>query len=314
MKFIISHDIDHLTTWEHWNDLILPKAMVRGKLEMLKGRISIREYFMRCSELFNNKMNYIGELIEFDKEHSVPSTFFMAVEKGLGLNYSAGKAKPYMKKILESGLELGVHGMCFDAEKGIRDEHKKFIDHAGNVPAGIRMHYMRMNEHTLRFLSDAGYAYDSSEYAVKNPYKAGNLWEFPVCLMDSYEVYNKPYLNLEQLKEQAVSRIREAEAAGINYFTVIFHDRYFTKRYSLFLEWYVWLIRWIREERLGRILEIKAGFNHSSDMDVQKPINWKRMVKFNGEYGCLGDLGMHPCHMPLKAGWKPRTVRARVSS
>ena len=52
------------------------------------------------------------------------------------------------------------------------------------------------------------------------------------------------------------------------------------------------LIRWIREERFGRILEIRAGFNHSSDMDVNKPINWKRKAAINGEYGCLGDLGM----------------------
>ncbi len=26
-----------------------------------------------------------------------------------------------------------------------------------------------------------------------------------------------------------------------------------------------------------------------------KPINWKRMIEFNGEYGCMGDLGMHAC-------------------
>jgi predicted dehydrogenase len=43
------------------------------------------------------------------------------------------------------------------------------------------------------------------------------------------------------------------------------------------------LIRWIREERFGRILELKAGFCHSSDMDVNKPLNWKRIAAVNGE-------------------------------
>ena len=72
------------------------------------------------------------------------------------------------------------------------------------------------------------------------------------------------------------------------------------------------LIRWIREERLGRILEIKAGFNHSSDMDVQKPINWKRRAAVNGAYGCLGDLGIHTQHVPFRLGFIPRNVCAKL--
>ena len=38
------------------------------------------------------------------------------------------------------------------------------------------------------------------------------------------------------------------------------------------------------------------------------------MVEFNGEYGCLGDLGMHVCHLPFRAGWIPRNVRAILSN
>jgi predicted dehydrogenase len=63
----------------------------------------------------------------------------------------------------------------------------------------------------------------------------------------------------------------------------------------------------------GRIIEVNCGFLHSSDLDPNKPINWKRMVELNGAYGCLGDLGMHTCHVPFRAGWWPRNVRAIVS-
>ncbi|MGD0128260.1 MAG: Gfo/Idh/MocA family oxidoreductase [Terriglobia bacterium] len=63
----------------------------------------------------------------------------------------------------------------------------------------------------------------------------------------------------------------------------------------------------------GQIIEVNSGFLHSSDLDPQKPINWKRQVEFNGEYGCLGDLGMHPCHVPFRAGWRPLNVRAILS-
>jgi predicted dehydrogenase len=67
------------------------------------------------------------------------------------------------------------------------------------------------------------------------------------------------------------------------------------------------------QARFGRIIEVNTGFLHSSDLDPNKPLNWKRRVEFNGEYGCLGDLGMHACHVPLRAGWRPRNVRAILS-
>lgn len=60
----------------------------------------------------------------------------------------------------------------------------------------------------------------------------------------------------------------------------------------------------------GRVLAVNTSFLHSSDLNVNKPINWKRMVEHNGVYGVMGDLGMHACHVPLRAGWKPRTVSA----
>jgi predicted dehydrogenase len=69
----------------------------------------------------------------------------------------------------------------------------------------------------------------------------------------------------------------------------------------------------IERNAFGRVIEVNAGFLHSSDLDPQKPINWKRMVEFNGEYGCMGDLGMHVCLMPFRAGWSPKNVRAILS-
>jgi len=73
------------------------------------------------------------------------------------------------------------------------------------------------------------------------------------------------------------------------------------------------LIGYINENRFGQIIEVSAGLLHSSDLDPNKKINWKRMVDVNGEYGCMGDLGMHPLHIPLRAGWMPSNVRALLS-
>jgi predicted dehydrogenase len=70
----------------------------------------------------------------------------------------------------------------------------------------------------------------------------------------------------------------------------------------------------IERNAFGRIIEVTSGILHSSDLDPNKPINWKRQVEFNGEYGVMGDLGLHVCHVPFRAGWIPRDVRAVLSN
>lgn len=69
----------------------------------------------------------------------------------------------------------------------------------------------------------------------------------------------------------------------------------------------------ILENPWGRIIEVHSGYLHSSDLNFQKPINWKRMTEFNGEYGCLSDLGMHAMHIPIRARWIPKKVFATLS-
>lgn len=68
------------------------------------------------------------------------------------------------------------------------------------------------------------------------------------------------------------------------------------------------MIRWVREERLGQIIEIRAGL-----LDLSKPINWKRRIATNGEYGCLSDLGIHTQHVPFRLGFIPSRVYAQLS-
>jgi predicted dehydrogenase len=73
------------------------------------------------------------------------------------------------------------------------------------------------------------------------------------------------------------------------------------------------LWQWAQEGRFGQIIEVEAGLWHSSDLDPRKPINWKRRIATCGEYGCMGDLGMHVVHLPFRLGWRPRDVRALLS-
>jgi predicted dehydrogenase len=68
----------------------------------------------------------------------------------------------------------------------------------------------------------------------------------------------------------------------------------------------------VRAGACGRIIEVRSGFLHASDIDPQKPINWKRQAKFCGDPGVMNDLGMHAVHVPLRLGWKPTQLYARL--
>ena len=72
------------------------------------------------------------------------------------------------------------------------------------------------------------------------------------------------------------------------------------------------VIDFVNSGAVGDIIEVESAFLHSSDINPDKVINWKRMIDVNGEYGCMGDLGMHVCHVPLRMGWKPETVHASL--
>ena len=73
------------------------------------------------------------------------------------------------------------------------------------------------------------------------------------------------------------------------------------------------IVKLASEGAFGKVLEVRAKFLHSSDLDPTKPMSWKRMTASNGEYGCMSDLGLHVLHLPLRFGWSPRNVRALLT-
>jgi predicted dehydrogenase len=72
------------------------------------------------------------------------------------------------------------------------------------------------------------------------------------------------------------------------------------------------VVQTVKLGKLGRVLEVVSGFHHSSDLDATKAANWKRFSRTCGEIGVLGDLGMHACHLPLRFGWKPKSLFAQL--
>ena len=74
------------------------------------------------------------------------------------------------------------------------------------------------------------------------------------------------------------------------------------------------VVEYVEAGKPGQVIEIRSGFRHSSDLNFQKPINWKRMVKYCGNIGVMGDLGMHAVHLPFRLGFNPISVYADLQN
>lgn len=254
MKAIISHDIDHITVWEHLTrDTILPKFVVRANIELFMGKISLTEYLNRAGDFFRNKWQCIDELIAFNKSQGVPSSFFIGVQNGVGLSYSNRMAVYWIKRMISEGCEVNVHGIEFESFEAIKKEYDIFQQLSGRENFGIRMHYVRNNSDTFTNMAKSGYTFDSTESAFRNPYKIGNMWEFPFQVMDGWVIEKGrrwQTQNLSQAIENTKQLIGKAQQEKLLYLGVDFHDRYFSSSFQTWMDWYTWIISYLKENRI----------------------------------------------------------------
>lgn len=250
MKVIVSHDVDHITCFEHRKDLILPKFFIRNLVETFNGTIPFSEMMLRSAVVFKNQWQRINEVMEFDRKQGIPSTFFVAVNQGQMLAYSLENATYWIKRIHENGFDVGVHGIEFTSGEGVQKEFETFRQILPDFPFGIRMHYLRHNEDTLGFMNDAGYRFDSSVRLYQAPYKTGNLWEFPLHIMDGDMIYqgkrygSKSFVRIQEFTRREIEKVH---IKNIPYLTLLFHDRYFHPGFSIWKAWYEWVLSWCSE-------------------------------------------------------------------
>ncbi|TCN62207.1 polysaccharide deacetylase family protein [Acetobacteroides hydrogenigenes] len=264
MKVIVSHDIDHLSVTDHFKDLILPKFLIRNFIELITGHLSKKEFFDRFFKLFLNKWQNIKEIHAFNLKNGVKETFFIGVNNGKGLSYSFKKARKWIEFFHENKIQVGVHGINYRNYEDITIEFEKFKSIIKDVDFGIRMHYLRTNESTFKNLSAVGYMYDSSLMMIKDVYKIGNMYEFPLHIMDGVVCGNRKFsdVSIEEAKLRTINIIQKAKEEQVQYLTVLFHDRYFDDSFSLWKDWYIWLIKFLKDQ----------GFEFISYVDAIKEI------------------------------------------
>ncbi|MBW7891567.1 MAG: hypothetical protein H3C48_11200 [Chitinophagaceae bacterium] len=247
MKIIISHDVDHYQWTDHiFKDLFIQKHLFRSHAHLFGGKITVAEYMRRLLLLTNNRQHRLPEIIRFNQAYNIPSTFFIGMNNGLGLSYNYSNAKKIVRIIKENDpdADIGVHGIAFNEMGAMQEEYEK-LDAIISGEFGIRMHYLRKDSTTLEHLSSIGYLFDSTTYELRNPYPVGGMVEFPVSVMDVSVVKGKDF---NKIRERTLAVINTALQKDLAYFTVIFHDIYFDKGYSLFADWYTWLVEYFHKQ------------------------------------------------------------------
>ncbi|MCX8080361.1 MAG: hypothetical protein N3F09_03895 [Bacteroidia bacterium] len=272
MKIIVSHDVDHLNVSEHLlRDAIIPKQIIRKHIELFGGKISLKEYALRWRELIEGKMQNIKELHAFNKANGIPATWFFGTANGTGLSYPHEHINPFVEFLMKEGAGVELHGIRHDDKTSMLAEKKRLEEKKKMPVNGIRMHYLKKNEHTLNLLAECGYRFDSSVYEFRSPYKVGKMWEFPVHMMDGY-VIEKPRpwqsKNLRQCMEITKARIEKGVKENISFFVIDFHDRYFSPKFQTWMEWYMQTVEYLKTSGF----EFTDYISAMEELEKQAPI------------------------------------------
>lgn len=143
--------------------------------------------------------------------------------------------------------------MAYNNLDEMRQEYSDFRKLSGLETFGIRMHYLRRDEATLNLQDEIGYSFDSTIYNLSNPWKANNMFEFPLHLMDSKLFRpNGQLKTIAYAEAQNVTKevIEKAEQNNFPYFTINFHDRYYCDAFSERRDWYQWIIQYLQERNI----------------------------------------------------------------
>jgi len=249
MKIILSHDVDDLYWSEHYlKDMALPFTLYRNTLGFIRKQISYSLYNKRL-KMFG-RINRIPEIIDFYKSRELKTCFFFGMDNALRLSYNYKKAKPFIDLAINSGHDVGVHGIEVRNKNGILKEYNRFKEISGINDFGIRTHYLRLSGYSHELFTEVGYLFDSSMQGCSNPCKIDGLWEFPIAIMDASLVENSQLnQNFDQWKTNTLNKLQHAENENVDVFVINFHDQYFNNvQFPIMYKWFIWLIDYLIDE------------------------------------------------------------------
>lgn len=223
----LTHDVDFVGIKDHWFDHtmwgFLWRSTVGSVAACVRGRMNWSKAGRNVKAALALPLVYLGVLkdfwLEFDRyaaiERGLGSTFFFIPfpnRPGMRRNSLAPKrrAAKYdlralastVKKLVDSGCEVGLHGLdawCDEVAAGA--ELNRIREVTGDREIGVRMHWLYYADESPKVLERAGLSYDSTfgynetvgfragTGQVFSPMSATHLVELPLMIQDTALFY-----------------------------------------------------------------------------------------------------------------------------
>jgi hypothetical protein len=259
----LTHDVDFAGIRFHRFDRtmfgFIYRALFDSFIGVLRGRTSWNKLLKNWKAVFLLPLVYLGFVKDFfnqfdryiEIEKGLGSTFYVIPYKnkdgqdisgqnirGRAVPYGVSDIEPELQKLVESGCEIGLHGIdaWIDSERG-RKEYEQISSIVSRTNIGIRIHWLFFNGQSPKKMEKAGFFYDSTlgyndaigyrsgtTQVFRNP-DATRLFELPLNIQDTALFYPKR-MNLVELKAIELTRdiVRTVTQFG-GVLTVNWHQR-----------------------------------------------------------------------------------------
>lgn len=184
----LSHDVDFTGIREHKFDMtmwgFLFRAIVGSVFDLLRGKSTFSKLRQNWKAAFLLPFVYLGLAqdfwLEFDRYLEIekglhPTYFFIPFKNSSGMlktgpapsqraaKYDVLDCKDDLRKLMEQGCEVGLHGI--DAWRDVQKaqtESKQIRDLTGQSTIGVRTHWLYFDQESPESLDRAGFLYDST--------------------------------------------------------------------------------------------------------------------------------------------------------
>jgi hypothetical protein len=224
----LTHDVDFIRISDHGFDHtllgFLRRASVGSLRRFAKGQAPWSDVVKNWQAMVSLPAVYLGTrkdfwLEDFDRflelERHLKATYFFIPFKGRpgekvrrphptrrAAAYDVIHEAPLLKRLVDSGHEVGVHGIdaWHSAERG-REELCRVASASGQSKLGTRMHWLCFDSSSPRILEQAGFQYDSTvgyndtvgcragTFQAFRPPGAADILELPLHIQDTALFY-----------------------------------------------------------------------------------------------------------------------------
>lgn len=274
----LSHDVDHLSLREHWIDGFLCRYLYNLARENLLWRFrpgrAVDSYWgVLLALLGHDRWETIDALLAAEKQAGVTSSWFVPMRKGLGISYGADEAGRVVRRLLDAGQEVGLHGQSPDDSDELAREVSDLSMMTGAPITGLRMHYLRLTSEVLSGAQRAGLAYDSTVMDRRLSKPADNallaprlvrddLMEIPVHIMDS-DLFSGTGFGLDLVSALDHCRCLIKRAADLGRLLVInLHPNYYSRQSPETRAWYDGLLAELTARSDVLITDLRGILSH----------------------------------------------------